>query len=85
MRSFVKSKLYFSIASIAAAIFFIACSTTTKTENTNSVLINSEFANTARTDYSMKGKNYAFATQGILSTKAAQQILELKPVAAANP
>ena len=59
-----------------AALFLIGCSTTVKTETPKSSVIVSDFAGTQRKDYVMTGKRYALATQGILTTKAATEILD---------
>lgn len=57
------------------SLFFLSCSSTVKTETPKSSVIISDFTATHRNDYVMTGKDYALATQGILTTKAATEIL----------
>ncbi|MBL7545637.1 MAG: gamma-glutamyltransferase [Bdellovibrionaceae bacterium] len=66
---------HLSIKTVLVSLVLIGCSSTQKTPTPASGLIVSSFANPHRQDYVMTGKKYAIATQGILSTKAATEIL----------
>ncbi len=67
-------KTFFQLS--LSTLFLFGCSTIVKTETPKSSVIVSDFAGTQRKDYVMTGKRYALATQGILSTKAATDILD---------
>ncbi len=67
-------KTFFQLS--LATLFLFGCSTTIKTETPKSSVIISDFAGTQRKDYVMTGKRYALATQGILTTKAATDIID---------
>lgn len=72
LKKFLNQISYITVSTLVLA----SCSSTVKTKTPESSLIVSEFANTHRNDYVMTGKDYAFATQGILTTKAAKEILD---------
>lgn len=66
----------FKILSAFLVLILVSCSSTQKTVTPQSNLIVSEFTNTHRKDYVMTGKKYAIATQGILTSKAATEVLD---------
>tara|TARA_B110001454_G_scaffold219201_1_gene251917 strand:+ start:60805 stop:62577 length:1773 start_codon:yes stop_codon:yes gene_type:complete len=70
--SFLKISSYFA----ACAFVLVSCSSTQKTQTPQSSVIISDFAKPHRQDFVMTGKKYALATQGILTTKAATDVLD---------
>ena len=69
----LKLSSYFAIS----AFLLVSCSSTQKTTETQqSSVIVSDFAKPHRQDFVMTGKKYALATQGILTTKAATDVLD---------
>lgn len=69
---FLKISSYF----IFSTLVLLSCTSTEKTQTPQSSVIVSDFAKPHRQDYVMTGKKYALATQGILTTKAATEILD---------
>ncbi len=61
---------------VFSTLTLLSCSSSEKTQTPQSSVIISDFAKPHRQDYVMTGKKYALATQGILTTKAATEILE---------
>ncbi|OYZ20078.1 MAG: gamma-glutamyltransferase [Bdellovibrio sp. 28-41-41] len=72
-QTILKLSSYFAIS----AFLLVGCSSTQKaTETPQSSVIVSDFAKPHRQDFVMTGKKYALATQGILTTKAATDVLD---------
>lgn len=59
-----------------SSLVITGCTTAQKPAAPANNVIFSEYTNTQRQDYVMTGKKYALATQGILTTKAATEILD---------
>jgi gamma-glutamyltranspeptidase/glutathione hydrolase len=71
--SILKLSSYFAFS----AFLLVSCSSSQKaTETPPSSVIVSDFAKPHRQDFVMTGKKYALATQGILTTKAATDVLD---------
>ncbi len=71
-KSFLKISSFF----VFSSVILLSCSSPEKTQTPQSSVIVSDFAKPHRQDYVMTGKKYALATQGILTTKAATEILD---------
>lgn len=61
---------------LLGTLVLLSCTSAEKTQTPQSSVIVSDFAKPHRQDYVMTGKKYALATQGILTTQAAKEILD---------